>query len=310
MPILKAVNSKASLERAVSYVERKAALLDGINCRAEYALDEMEITRSYYGKTGGRTYYHYVLSFPPEAEITPERCRDITREVVEANPLLHGHEVLIAVHTDTDHTHAHIIASSVRATDGKKYHITKPQYRTWIETQQRICMEHGYEPAMKKEKSRGDFITDDRLKYEVVRRKGRDADIVVVYQTVKKAMKEAKSWNEFENLLACNNVSVEHQSTRKHVVFGYAGHKFRDSNLSRTFTDMISKEVIENGFELLRNDECERDIRDLEEIGRETEVIAREVEELIRVGIRKLKKSHREARRKAAATELVHTRTR
>ena len=248
MPILKAVNSSASFDRAINYVQRKAALMVGINCRADFAQEEMNVTRAYYGKTGGRTYYHYVLSFPPDVDISPDKCAEITRKVVEANPHLHGHEVLIAVHKDTDHTHSHIIASSVRATDGKKYHITKPQYRAWIEEQQHICLEHGYEPSKKKEKTRGDFVTDDRLKYEVVRRKGREADVVVVYQAVERARKTANDWKEFEALLKENDVLIEYSSTRKHVVFGFNGHRFRDSNLSKTFSDSIDKETLNDEF--------------------------------------------------------------
>ena len=251
MPILKAVNSSANLERAVNYVQRKAALTVGINCRADYAQEEMDITRAYYGKTGGRTYYHYVLSFSPDLDVSPEKCAEITAKVVGANPHLHGHEVLIAVHNDTDHTHAHIIASSVRATDGKKYHVTKPQYRAWIEEQQRICLEYGYEPAKKTEKTRGDFVTDDRLKYEVVRRKGRDADIVAVFQTVDRARKKPADWKEFEALLRENDVLLEYSPARKHVVFGFNGRRFRDNNLSKTFSDNVDKESLND--ELCRN---------------------------------------------------------
>ena len=248
MPILKAVNSSASFDRAINYVQRKAALMVGINCRADFAQEEMNVTRAYYGKTGGRTYYHYVLSFPPDVDISPDKCAEITRKVVEANPHLHGHEVLIAVHKDTDHTHSHIIASSVRATDGKKYHITKPQYRAWIEEQQHICLEHGYEPSKKKEKSRGDFVTDDRQKYEVVRRKGREADIVVVFQAVERARKTAADWEEFGTLLKMNDVLLEYCPTRKHLVFGFGGHRFRDRNLSNTFSDRIDKETLNDEF--------------------------------------------------------------
>ena len=259
MPILKAVNSKASFHRAADYVVRKAALLDSINCRAEYAEAEMDVTRSYYGKTGGRTYAHYVLSFPPNSGLSPKECAEITKEVVKANPYLHGHEVLIAVH-DVDNIHSHVIANSVRKTDGAKYHCTKPQYRAWIKTQQEICRKYGFEPVEKKMKDRGEFICNDRTKYETVRRMGREADLVVVYQAIDIARKVAEDWNSFEKQLKEKDILIERSSTRKHIVFAFHGHRFRDSNLAKSFSDTIDKEELEHEFfdNKRRNDEKRR----------------------------------------------------
>ena len=54
MPVLKAINSRASLSTAVNYVLRKAEDAKGINCRSETAVEEMLITKSYYGQEGGK----------------------------------------------------------------------------------------------------------------------------------------------------------------------------------------------------------------------------------------------------------------
>ncbi len=277
MPILKAVNSDASLQKTADYIERKAALRTARYCSSKSAMEEMEITRAYYGKPGGRAYYHYVLSFNPKSKITAEECAEITKKVVDANPLLDGHEVEIAVHTDSDHTHAHILINSVRATDGKKLHMSKKEYRKWIMAQQIICQRYGYKPEKKKDRNRGDFIANDRKKYEVVSRKGKTSDIVATYQAIGYARSLATDWKEFKKLLLERSVSVEMRPKSKHIVFSYGGHMFRETNLAQTFSDNISKEELEDEF--LRN-KRERDER-----------LTREEHERINAGIREREQS-------------------
>ncbi len=283
MPILKAVNSKAGFRRAVNYVERKAIVHDAINCRPESAEMEMNITREYFNKTDGRSFYHYVLSFSPDSVISPEKCAEVTKAVVKANPLLKGHEILICVHNDRDHVHSHVIVNAVRQTDGMKLHINKKEYNSWIKEQQRVCKEFGYEPVLKKEKI-GEFRSDQRNKYETVRRLGKNSDLVVVYQKIGEAKRMACDWNEFESLLKKNDILLEHSQTRKHVVFGYKGHRFRDSNISKSFSDRIDKERLEDEFRRNRQRRKELGNEQREsDIGREIECRERSIGDLIQI---------------------------
>lgn len=304
MPILKAVNSKASFRRAVNYVERKAVVHDAINCRPESAEMEMNITRGYFNKTDGRSFFHYVLSFSPESEISPQKCAEVTKAVVKANPLLKGHEILICVHNDRDHVHSHVIVNAVRQTDGRKFHMNKKEYNTWIKEQQRVCKEYGYEPVLKKEKKRGEFVCNDRAKYETVRKMGRDADLVVVYQAVDTARRTADGWEVFERMLREKNILIERSSTRKNIVFGYQGHRFRDSNISKSFSDRINKEELEDEFR--SNRQRRKELEDEQrryDIGREIECRERSVGDLVQGCIESELERKERARRRERTLE-------
>ena len=76
MATIKAVNSRASIGRAIKYVmqdikrqapERKApehSLADGINCVPDRAMEQMMLTKRLWNKTDGRTYKHFTCCLP------------------------------------------------------------------------------------------------------------------------------------------------------------------------------------------------------------------------------------------------------
>ena len=56
MAIIKAVSSRASIARAINYITRiektDSKLITGVDCRASSVIDEMEVTKLMWGKTG------------------------------------------------------------------------------------------------------------------------------------------------------------------------------------------------------------------------------------------------------------------
>lgn len=250
--ILKATAPTSSIrgtERRIHYCEKpeKAAEIVCINCRDGCFLDETEITRAFYRKNDGRMLYQYIFSMPPGMS-SIEEVKEVAVRLVKENPLFDGFEVEIAIHKDADHLHAHILVNSVCAADGHKLEMSTRQYRDWVDQMKDILREYGYEAVKARPKERGDFSSGDRNKFEVVSRKGVDADIVRVYQSVDVARRESCSWEEFEARLATERITVERSEKRKHIVFSYRDRRYRDSNLSRTFTDSIDKGGLENEF--------------------------------------------------------------
>ena len=115
MAVIKAVSSHAGIKRALDYVMKnektERRLLDGFNCNPDSVREEMHLTKQLYRKMGGRTYKHFVQSFAPEEELTPELANRIARELVEQVPMFQGFEVLIATHKDRSHVHSHMIVN-------------------------------------------------------------------------------------------------------------------------------------------------------------------------------------------------------
>lgn len=307
MSILKAINKpNPSLEAGADYVLRpgKVKLAEGINCRDETFYEECCVTRSYYGKHDGREYYHFVRSYPI-GEVSPAEAIADTRAWVERNPDLHGFEILLACHEEEGkHCHVHILINSVNAADGHKLHVDKKRYRdVWLPLNKDIDIANGRMVTERKRKQVEEVSTETKAKWEVIKRRGDDSAIGHTYRVVSAAIETASSWSEFEQLLKENDVLLEYKKGRKHIVFSYNGHRFRDSNLSKTFSDDISESRIEREF-LMRGDyDIERQI---DEIEREIASIDQE----IGGGLQQTSRDRKAAPERAGRQSRSRTRTR
>ena len=155
MAITKTMHMKASgkgkidvhLEHAINYILQpkklgNANLTGGINCLPDAAYEQMKATKQMFGKTGGRQGYHFVISLKPD-EGTPEIMYDIAMRFAE-EAFGGEYETVVAVHTDRNHLHAHIIINSVNMVTGYKfqYHEGDWKYKFQPITN-KLCDEYG-----------------------------------------------------------------------------------------------------------------------------------------------------------------------
>ena len=155
MAITKTMHMKASgkgkidvhLEHAINYILQpkklgNANLTGGINCLSDAAYEQMKATKQMFGKTGGRQGYHFVISLKP-SEGTPEIMYDIAMRFAE-EAFGGEYETVVAVHTDRNHLHAHIIINSVNMVTGYKfqYHEGDWKYKFQPITN-KLCDEYG-----------------------------------------------------------------------------------------------------------------------------------------------------------------------
>ena len=101
------------------------------------------------GGTGLNTVLsqHFIQSFKP-GEITPERALEVGKELCEK--FLKGeYQYFLAVHTDTDHTHLHVIFNNVSRSNGRTFETNmnqgKVKERAWkklIDLSDEVCRRH------------------------------------------------------------------------------------------------------------------------------------------------------------------------
>ena len=117
MAVIKAVSSKAGIGQALDYVTKEEKtedkLVSGLHCEPDTVKYEMQATKELWGKTGGRTYKHFVHSYHEDEHITPEQAHKNAIELAKGTEAWKGHEVLIATHIDRGHIHTHFIVNSV-----------------------------------------------------------------------------------------------------------------------------------------------------------------------------------------------------
>lgn len=94
MAVIKAVSSKAGIGQALDYVTKEEKtedkLVSGLHCEPDTVKDEMQATKELWGKTGGRTYKHFVHSYHEDEHITPEQAHKNAIELPEHEALVAG----------------------------------------------------------------------------------------------------------------------------------------------------------------------------------------------------------------------------
>ena len=106
----------------------------------------MLATKEAKNNRDGVQYYHIIQSFKP-GEITPELALEIAQAFAKEH--LADYEVVIGVHVDKEHIHAHMIFNSVNQVTGRKYHSNAKSYYQQIRgISDKLCREHGLSVIM------------------------------------------------------------------------------------------------------------------------------------------------------------------
>jgi hypothetical protein len=135
------------LEHSINYILQpkklgEANLAGSINCLPEMAYRQMKATKRMFGKTGGRQGYHFVISLKP-GEGTPEIMYDIAMRFAE-EAFAGEYEVVVAVHTDREHLHAHIVINSVNMVTGYKFQCRDGDWKYKFQPiTNKLCEEYG-----------------------------------------------------------------------------------------------------------------------------------------------------------------------
>ena len=129
-------NIHSHLKNAINYIcnpEKTEAgkNIFGINCNPEKAYDEFLELKKAYNKLDKRQGYHFILSFSPEDNVSPELCNKITKEFCERY-FKDRYQIVIATHNDQKHMHSHMIFNSVALDNGLKYHYQKGDWKKYI----------------------------------------------------------------------------------------------------------------------------------------------------------------------------------
>ena len=268
MAIIKAVSSKSPIKTAITYVSQKEKteqkLLSGYNLSSiETSYEEMQVTKLLWNKTDGRTYKHYVQSFAPDEEITPEQAHAIANEFVESCPQFKGFEVLIATHQDREHIHTHFILNSVSFEDGHKFQQKSTELQEMKDLSDKICLKHGISLTQKGRtfdgKEREETTAYTKEQYRLLQRaeQGKAKSYVQdIALAVMACREQANSREHFIELMNANGYGIVWTDNRKYITFtdiarqkhGEKQCKIRNIKLEKYYHTDFSKEGLEREF--------------------------------------------------------------
>lgn len=111
-----------------------------LNCNADCAREQMQMTKRQFGKTDGILAFHGYQSFA-EGEVDADTAHRIGVEL--ANELWPDFQVIVATHLNTHCFHNHFVLNSVSFLHGKKFNACKDSYAKMRATSDRLCKEYG-----------------------------------------------------------------------------------------------------------------------------------------------------------------------
>lgn len=143
------------------------------------AYERMQVTKEYFGKTGGVLGYHIIQSFKP-GEITADQCHELGRKLA-SEMFGAGFEIVIGTHLNKEHLHNHIVVNSVSFTDGKKLRFNKQSYRELQEISDQLCRKYGLSVIESKAhgKSYKEWLNEKEGKPTVRGRIRKDIDLAI-----------------------------------------------------------------------------------------------------------------------------------
>lgn len=118
-------NQTSALAEKILYVMRAYAtsyeLMYGTPLNLTRPHNEMMMVKQNFGQVKGKGFHHYVFSPEDSDACSPERLYAVSWKVAEAIRHFDGYfQVLMAVHRDSAHVHAHFIANNIDYTDGHR----------------------------------------------------------------------------------------------------------------------------------------------------------------------------------------------
>ena len=269
MAVIKAVSSKAGIGQALDYVTKEEKtedkLVSGLHCEPDTVKDEMQATKELWGKTGGRTYKHFVQSYHEDEHITPEQAHKNAVELAKGTEAWKGHEVLIATHIDRGHIHSHFIVNSVNYEDGHKLQWSKADLQNLKDR----CNEQSREQGLHVPEKGKTFYGEEREEtvawskdtYQLLK-KAEQGEVKSYVQDIALSVldckEQATSREDFIQKMSERGYGVDWQDNHKYITFtdlarqeqGEKQCKVRNNKLEKYYNMDFGKEELERGFEI------------------------------------------------------------
>lgn len=139
------IKSFSHVKNAIEYIlnPSKSAYSSFANCYSGTSYDisiQFKNIRELFNKNDKILAHHYVQSFAPDDNITPEQAFEIGNRLAEK--MAPGFQVVVSTHIDKDCIHNHIIINSVNPITGLKYTADNTSLAFAREESDKLCREY------------------------------------------------------------------------------------------------------------------------------------------------------------------------
>ena len=164
-PIKVRIGNLSGLRAVLDYIKDDRKTQNGVLVYCKDLLmgkeyQQMVITKRAFHKDTGRQYAHFVQSFDPRDNVTPELAYKIGQEFIKRYEHFQGFQVMMAVHTNEPHMHIHYIVNSVSHENGCKWQSSPEDLKRMRSLSDELCLEYGLsviEHGRKRHRSYGEY---------------------------------------------------------------------------------------------------------------------------------------------------------
>lgn len=251
MAIVEFVNkpnrSYKGMKNTINYVLRDdktlSKFISGVGLNPNKAYSEMLTLKNIMGKTDKRLWYHFIQSFPPYDNVTPQIALEVAHKLAEY--FKDEYQILIAVHEDKEHIHTHFILNTVNIVTGKKYTQNNKQRIEIQELSDKICIEYGLHTLSEYQKNTRKYIKPGE--YRALQ--NGDSWKAELRRTIDTTLRYSKSREHFIKLMSTQGYGVKWEDTRKNITFTTPnGMKCRDRKLGDD--EIYNKDYFEMVFNM------------------------------------------------------------
>lgn len=202
------MGSVNQINNQLMYVTNEVKTMDGLYVGGRHIVDfnnateEMMRVKEFYGKVDGRVAMHGIVSLDREEsdEANAGKLMLLLNDFMEA--LFPEHQVVYAVHTNTENLHIHFVINTV-GLDGKKIHMDRSFMKKVFEpTLNKLAEKYGFTPN---EKWRRDAVED---KVPIAQRK------IMLRKLIDRAIEQTDDIEAFIAYLRANGLEV---NVGKHI---------------------------------------------------------------------------------------------
>ena len=237
------IKTVAGLTEALAYITNPAKIYEvsRINCSGSNSntLEQFRLLRLAFNQNKGIIAHHFIQSFSPNDNITPETVHRFGVEYVKQ--CFPNYQVVVSTHIDKEHLHNHIIVNSCNMITGKKFYDNKESMKNNRDISDKLCRKYGVSVIS----TQSEFKPIDQTTMQLALKQ--KSWKIQLLSDLDDAKEKCKSKSEFISFFKSRNYEIRYE---KHITIRKIGEKkaIRVDTLAKQFGNQYTKAELEKAM--------------------------------------------------------------
>ena len=237
------IKTVAGLTEALAYITNPAKIYEvsRLNCSGSNSntLEQFRLLRLAFNQNKGIIAHHFIQSFSPNDNITPETVHRFGVEY--AKQCFPNYQVVVSTHIDKEHLHNHIIVNSCNMITGKKFYDNKESMKNNRDISDKLCRKYGVSVIS----TQSEFKPIDQTTMQLALKQ--KSWKIQLLSDLDDAKEKCRSKSEFISFFKSRNYEIRYE---KHITIRKIGEKkaIRVDTLAKQFGNQYTKAELEKAI--------------------------------------------------------------